>query len=34
MTGEYYFYVDDVCKINAYKNYDPLVRAILVHILF
>ena len=30
ITGEYYFYVDDVCGINAYKNYDPLVRAILV----
>ena len=30
ITGEYYFYIDDVCGINAYKNYDPLVRAILV----
>lgn len=30
LTGEYYFYVDDVCGIDAYKNYDPLVRAILV----
>ena len=30
VTGEYYFYVDDVCGIDAYKNYDPLVRAILV----
>ena len=30
VTGEYYFYVDDVCGIDAYKNYDPLVRGILV----
>ena len=30
ITGEYYFYVDDVCGVDAYKNYDPLVRAILV----
>ena len=30
ITGEYYFYVDDVCGIDAYKTYDPLVRAILV----
>ena len=30
ITGEYYFYVDDVCEIDAYKNYDPLVRALLV----
>ena len=29
-TNEYYFYLDDVFKIEAYKNYDPLVRAILV----
>ena len=29
-TGEYYFYVDDVCGIDAYKNYDPLVRALLI----
>ena len=29
-TGEYYFYVDDVCNIDAYKTYDPLVRALLV----
>ena len=29
-TGEYYFYVDDVCGIDAYKNYDPLVRSLLV----
>ena len=30
ITGEYYFYVDDVCGIDAYHNYDPLVRALLV----
>ena len=30
ITGEYYFYVDDVCGIDVYKNYDPLVRALLV----
>ena len=30
ITGEYYFYVDDVCGIDAYKNYDPLVRSLLV----
>ena len=30
ITGEYYFYVDDVCGIDAYKNYDPFVRALLV----
>ena len=30
ITGEYYFYVDDVCGIDAYKTYDPLLRAILV----
>jgi len=29
-TSEYYFYVDDVCKIDSYKNYDPLIRAIIV----
>ena len=29
-TGEYYFYVDDVLGLEAYKNYDPIVRAILV----
>ena len=30
LTGEYYFYVDDVLGLEAYKNYDPIVRAILV----
>ena len=29
-TGEYYFYVDDVLGLEAYKNYDPIIRAILV----
>ena len=29
-TGEYYFYVDDILGLEAYKNYDPIVRAILV----
>ena len=29
-TGEYYFYVDDVLGLEAYKNYDPIVKAILV----
>ena len=30
LTGEYYFYVDDVLGLEAYKNYDPIIRAILV----
>ena len=30
VTGEYYFYVDDILDLEAYKNYDPIVRAILV----
>lgn len=30
LTGEYYFYVDDILGLEAYKNYDPIVRAILV----
>ena len=30
LTGEYYFYVDDVLGLESYKNYDPIVRAILV----
>ena len=29
-TGEFYFYLDDILSLEAYKNYDPLVRAILV----
>ena len=30
LTGEYYFYVDDILGLEAYKNYDPIIRAILV----
>ena len=29
-TGEYYFYLDNLLGLESYKNYDPLVRAILV----
>ncbi len=29
-TGEYYFYLDDLIGLEAYRNYDPLVRAILI----
>ncbi len=29
-TGEYYFYLDDLIGLESYRNYDPLVRAILV----
>lgn len=30
LTGEYYFYLDDLIGLDAYKNYDPVVRSILV----
>ncbi len=30
LTGEYYFYLDDLLGIDAYLNYDPLVRGIFV----
>ena len=30
LTGEYYFYVDDALGLEAYKNYDSIIRAILV----
>lgn len=30
LTNEYYIYVDDVFGIEAYKNYDPIVRGILI----
>ena len=30
ITGEFYFYLDNILGLEAYKNYDPLVRAILV----
>src|SRR5699024_2228980 len=30
ITGEFYFYLDDILGFEAYKNYDPLVRAILI----
>ena len=30
LTDEYYFYVDDILGLEAYKNYDPIIRAILV----
>ena len=30
ITGEYYFYVDEALGLESYKNYDPIVRAILV----
>lgn len=29
-TGEYYFYLDNLLGLESYKNYDSLVRAILV----
>lgn len=29
-TGEYYFYLDDLLGLEAYRNYDPIVRAILI----
>ena len=30
ITGEYYFYLDDLIGLEAYRNYDPLVRGILI----
>lgn len=30
ITGEYYFYLDDLLGLEAYRNYDPVVRGILV----
>lgn len=30
LTGEYYFYLDDLLGIDAYRNYDSLVRGILI----
>ena len=31
ITGEYYNYIDDILNIDSYKNYDCLVRAILIN---
>lgn len=31
LTGEYYFYLDDLLGMDAYRNYDPLVRGIFIH---
>ena len=33
LTGEYYFYVDDILRLEAYKNYDPIIRAITFKIV-
>lgn len=30
LTGEYFFYLDDLLGLESYRNYDPIVRAILV----
>lgn len=30
LTGEYYFYLDDLLGIDAYRNYDSLVRGIFI----
>lgn len=30
ITGEYFFYLDDLLGLESYRNYDPLVRGILV----
>lgn len=30
LTGEYYFYLDDLLGLESYRNYDPIVRGILV----
>jgi hypothetical protein len=30
ITGEYYFYLDEKLGLEAYKNYDPIIRGILV----
>ena len=29
-TGEYYFYLDDVIQLEPYKNYDPVVQALMI----
>jgi len=31
ITGEYYFYIDDILNIESYKTYDPIVRGILIN---
>ncbi len=30
ITGEYYFYLDDILALEPYQNYDPLIKAILI----
>ena len=30
LTGEYYFYLDDVLQLEPYKNYDPIVQALFI----
>lgn len=30
ITGEYYFYLDDILNLESYKTYDSIIRAILV----
>jgi len=30
ITGEYYFYIDDILNIESYKTYDPVIRGILI----
>ena len=29
-TGEYYFYIDDILQLEPYKNYDPVVQALMI----
>ena len=29
-TGEYYFYLDDILQLEPYKNYDPVVQALMI----
>ena len=29
-TGEYYFYLDDILQLEPYKNYDPVVQAVMI----
>ena len=29
-TGEYYFYLDDILQLESYKNYDPVVQALMI----
>lgn len=31
ITGEYYFYIDDILNIEAYKTYDSIIRGILIN---